>query len=305
MSLLAGIALVVIGAASPAPVDVHVSLNPPEIPFFRQSTFSIVVEAPADFEVRLPDMRKKFGDLPIDGEPTQSVVTLKHGIRRTVASYVLDPVKPGDYPIQPVEVTWGKDGRITVPSPALRVRDATPAEEASLARFEPIVLPATKKSRMSEWMLWAGAAAVLALAAAAIAAYFLRKRRGRGEPEVIRHPWEVARDRLSALGARGFASDGPFYVELSDILRRYMEGRFRLHAPERTTPEFLSEAASSGLFSAEHQLLLEAVLRHADRVKFARHEPGEVETEQDFNEVRRFIEETVPKMATPAEEAAA
>ncbi|MDX9973530.1 MAG: hypothetical protein RBU21_11140, partial [FCB group bacterium] len=118
----------------------------------------------------------------------------------------------------------------------------------------------------------------------------------------------IARERLAALGAKGLADSGQFgifYVELSDILRRYTEDRFHLHAPERTTPEFLAEAASSGLFNAEHQSLLETVLRHADRVKFARHEPGAVEMEQDFNEVRRFVEETVPRTTAPAEEAAA
>ena len=39
-------------------------------------------------------------------------------------------------------------------------------------------------------------------------------------------PWEVARDRLRVLQARGLAESGvwePFYVELSDILRRYVE----------------------------------------------------------------------------------
>src|SRR5690606_20874216 len=37
-----------------------------------------------------------------------------------------------------------------------------------------------------------------------------------------------------------------FYTEVSQVLRRYLEDRFGLHAPERTTEEFLPEVERSG-----------------------------------------------------------
>jgi hypothetical protein len=304
MQTLVGIAMVVLGAA--APVDVRVTLSPPEIPFYRPAQVTIRVDAPSDLQVQLPDMKDKFGGAEIHPEPAENVQTLEDGRTRTTRTYTIDAVKPGDYRIAPVEVTWGKDGRVTVPSPALRVRDVTPEEAATLERFEPIVMPSSpRRGPLRSTVLWALAALLAAVAVLALAFVFLRRRRETALVQTPRLPWETARDRLRALEARGFTEPGAFYVELSDILRRYIEGRFRVHAPERTTPEFLAEATNTGFFSAEHQHLLGGVLRHADRVKFALHEASEVEMEQDFNDVRRFIEETVPRMAAPAEEVAA
>src|SRR5207249_532712 len=49
---------------------------------------------------------------------------------------------------------------------------------------------------------------------------------------------------------------GVFYTRLSDVVRRYLEDRFQLRAPERTTEEFLYETSRNGLLSAEHKELL-------------------------------------------------
>lgn len=308
MQTFAGILLAVLGAAASTPVDVHVSLSPPEIPFHRQAAYSIVVEAPADVEVQVPDMGDKFGGAKAQGEPQRVEESLPEGRRRVRVTYTLEAVKPGDYRIEPVEVTW-PGGRATVASPALRVRDLTPDEVADLERFAPIVMPAPRESLIPSWAAWAVSAVALAGAAVALAAWLLARRRRLEElPGVPRMPWEVARERLRALAALGLAEAGDaraFYIELSDILRRYIEDRFHVHAPERTTPEFLGEAAGTGLFSQDQQEMLAAVLRHADRVKFAKHEPAAGEMHEDFEGVRRFVDDTVPRLATvQAEEAA-
>jgi hypothetical protein len=64
-----------------------------------------------------------------------------------------------------------------------------------------------------------------------------------------------------------------FYVRVSAILRRYVELRFGLRAPEQTTEEFLVSALATGGLIAAHRDLLETFLQHCDLVKFARHRP--------------------------------
>ncbi|MDX9973829.1 MAG: BatD family protein, partial [FCB group bacterium] len=187
MHFLAGIALAILGAATTAPVDVHVFLTPPEVPYYRQPSFTIQVDSPADLEVQLPDMSKKFGGIEVYGEPKRSTTALEDKRVRTEVTYVLDPVKPGDYSIEPVTVTWEPGGKAEVPSPALRVRDLTPEEEKSLARFEQIALPQKRGSPLAPWMAWALGGTVLAVALALLALRFLR--RGRGpELKAIREP---------------------------------------------------------------------------------------------------------------------
>lgn len=101
--------------------------------------------------------------------------------------------------------------------------------------------------------------------------------------------------RLERLAQRGLptadAADA-WYVELSDIVRRYIEERFGLRAPELTTEEFLVEAGRSAELTAAHRALLSAFLATCDRVKFARYSPGEEESQQALDEARRFLNET-------------
>jgi hypothetical protein len=83
-----------------------------------------------------------------------------------------------------------------------------------------------------------------------------------------------------------------FFVEISDIVRRYLEGRFALHAPELTTEEFLEVAAGSPDLSADHRRFLQTFLGNADRVKFARFVPAATEVEGVLSAVRGFLQQT-------------
>jgi len=150
---------------------------------------------------------------------------------------------------------------------------------------------------------------LLAALGAGVAALLLKRlREKRIEP--VRPPWETAYGRLRELDAANYPEQGEyetFYVELSSIVREYIEGRFHIHAPEQTTPEFLSESARSGALTDAHQRRLGRFLKHSDRVKFAQYEPSIEEMERSFTLVLHFIDETIPAAedeTTPEEEAA-
>jgi hypothetical protein len=110
-------------------------------------------------------------------------------------------------------------------------------------------------------------------------------------------PHEVALKALQELLARGWIEEGriePFYVELSCIVRRYIEDRFRLRAPEQTTEEFIREAVSSRLLSQEHQMLTRDFLEQCDLVKFARYEPEQMVMRSGYAAAERLVRETIP-----------
>ena len=83
-----------------------------------------------------------------------------------------------------------------------------------------------------------------------------------------------------------------FYVRVSTILRRYVELRFGLRAPEQTTEEFLISTLATGGLIAAHCDLLEAFLQHCDLVKFARHRPLPSAMEETFESAKTFVEHT-------------
>lgn len=141
---------------------------------------------------------------------------------------------------------------------------------------------------------WPWVLAAIALLAGA-GPFAWRAARGTLAARRRKSAYEVARGELDALlyGPRptGAALDA-FYVSLSGIVRRYLEGRFGLHSPEQTTDEFLEQLSISPDLGRSHQDLLQEFLRDADLVKFAHHVPDEGGVRLSIDLAQRFLEET-------------
>jgi hypothetical protein len=139
--------------------------------------------------------------------------------------------------------------------------------------------------------LWLAVALVVALAAV------LGIRAWREEVRARRRvsAYDVAMARLAVLEGRGLPAPDhadAWYVELSSIIRRYLEDRYSLRAPELTTEEFLQVARGSGHLSPEQRSLLSEFLIGCDRVKFARYEPRDEESVQALESARSFLHDT-------------
>lgn len=90
-----------------------------------------------------------------------------------------------------------------------------------------------------------------------------------------------------------------FCIAVSDAVRLYMEERFSLRAPERTTEEFLEELQGSALLALEHKRILGEFLSRCDLVKFARYEPTETELRAIYDAAVRLVQETRPAPLLP------
>lgn len=298
----------VCGAAH-AQVDVHVSLSPPVVPFHEHATFTIVVEAPAEVPVELPDMRDHFGELGVYGIPDHHSEPVGEDRVRVTERYTLDPVHIRSHVIPPVVVTWGDGGVIEVPSPTFRVRELTEAEIEQAQRFEEGLAGgpgAPGQERSYTWIYWAVGA--IALTLGALLYVWFRSRGPEVAAEAAKTPWAIALERLATLRDRQLPQLGryeTYYVDLSAILRYYIEGRFQLHAPERTTQEFLGEIAGQGYFTPEQEVFLARFLRLCDRVKFAQFRPDLEAMGVSYEEVELFVDETIPREEPEEEEAAA
>jgi len=159
---------------------------------------------------------------------------------------------------------------------------------------------------LSAWLLIAAGAMVIAL----IAWRLLRQRRAAAA--IVREPppHEWAEEQLRRLAAERLPQAGrvhEYYFRLSDVIRRYIERRFGLMAPERTTDEFLREARRSTGLNESHRTRLADFLTAADMVKFARHEPDVAEADAALDAARAFVRQTAPpqesgRPAAPAAE---
>jgi hypothetical protein len=129
-------------------------------------------------------------------------------------------------------------------------------------------------------------------------------RRKNGLSKAMRIPaHEIAFAALEELVADDLAEKGElkhFYQRISDILRHYIENRFELQAPDRTTEEFLHELRSGGGLDESHQPLLGRFLQHCDLVKFAEHQPSRDDIQETFDSCKNFILETKESALAPA-----
>ncbi|MBN1786904.1 MAG: hypothetical protein JW806_00750 [Sedimentisphaerales bacterium] len=145
----------------------------------------------------------------------------------------------------------------------------------------------------SYWWAWLLGVTVIV----AVISLWLRLRRKKVQEliRIFKPAHEIAYNRLRALVKQDLVKAGKikeFYECISDILRHYIEHRFDLRAPERTTEEFLTELSSAGILSLSDQQKLEEFLTHCDLVKFAKHNPETEQIQKTFDLVKDFIETT-------------
>lgn len=94
------------------------------------------------------------------------------------------------------------------------------------------------------------------------------------------HDWalsELTKIKNKKLSQQGRVKD--FYVEITDVLRRYLEEEFQLGALEMTSSEILSKLRSEK-FDSEIIESVSFVLSNADLAKFAKSTPSDVDNEK-------------------------
>lgn len=304
MRLLAVLIAACTAGAAGAEVALRVHLDPPETPFHRVGHLRVVLETPEPLELALPELAVELDGLELREAAASELV--RGGRRIQEQRYILEPLHPRDYVLPGLEVQW-EGGAVSTPPLLFRVRELSEEEAAAALEFVDIVTAGAllEEHRDAPWGPIAAAALLLAVLGA-VAAYVLWKKSQPAPVAPPPAPWELAYRRLRELQARELPAQGKFeryYVDLSAILRFYIEDRFHVHAPEQTTQEFLETAAQSRVFSEEHQQLLADFLRLADRVKFARHVPGPEDMEQSYLAALQFVRETEPRPEPEAAQA--
>ncbi len=102
---------------------------------------------------------------------------------------------------------------------------------------------------------------------------------------------QIAEASLSDLEQSDLAQSDvkQFYVDLTGIVRRYLEQTTGVRAPEETTEEFLREISTHNAYGVEVRQRLQEFLVSADMVKFAGHQPSSDDIATALERARRFI----------------
>jgi len=108
---------------------------------------------------------------------------------------------------------------------------------------------------------------------------------------------EIALKKLMKLKSKKLWQSGKvkaYHIELSDIVRTYIENGFGIPALESTTGELI-ESLKNSKFLDQQIVLLNESLTLADLVKFAKLIPIGDENEKCYSDIVEFIHQTKPK----------
>lgn len=286
-------------AAEPYSVAVELSTNRIRVGDVFRARVSAVV--PPGGRVMLPELAR--GEELVPRARTDR--TDPRQPERQVTEFTLTSFEPGQHVLSSNDVVFidakTNETRRHFPIAAFEVISSLAASNMPPREIKEL---AVWPARTPAWV-WALLIAAVLVGLAAAAAYALLRRRRQAAlyqpPPPLPH--EVALLALQMLREKGWIeieNVRPFYWELTDIIRYYIENRFQLHAPERTTDEFIREASESRLLSPDHQHRVRAFLEQADLVKFARHRPGRPDMENAFATAERLVRETQPPPAAAA-----
>ncbi len=312
-TLLLALALVPAAAASEhaltrdaerGPVSATVSLEPAEPRIGDVLEVRVEVRAESGVELLMPEFGEALDRFAIvDFAPTESLAPDGSTVARQ--RYRLQPSRSGTQTIPPllIEFVDRRPGRDPAPEGEDAYELLTERLEFVVASVLPDDAPLELRAARGElpplaepgrpaWMWALLGASVLAAATPLL----LRSWRRWSARRLQRSASEIARAELDELlyGRRPATPTemDAFYVKLSGIVRRYLENRFALHAPERTTEEFLEEMKTSPELVRPHRELLGDFLGRADLVKFAGFQPGAEDVEESIRKARLFLDET-------------
>jgi hypothetical protein len=311
-ALLLALALAAIARPDdpPSPVTVHAVATPDDTTIGTRIRYEVTISAPEGIEVVVAQPAEKIGDMDIVDFGTVPATKTPDGRVAFTRWWQLVAWTPGHHLLTSPPVQWRAPGEeladakadelgVTVASLLEQAKD--PSDVRDIKPPDPIPI---------DWRPYYAIAGTLALLAlGAFAARYLMTRRSRVAPAPPpTPPDQVARAALEALRARALIEHGAFkefYSALTDIVRRYLEDRFHVRAPEMTTEEFLVATSRDGRLAPGHRRLLGEFLVESDLVKFAKHVPTTTDSERAFDAARRFVDETTERTApSPSSEAA-
>ena len=294
------------------PLSVHVKIDKEQISIADTLRLRLEATIEEGYQITMPRVgdlldQYEFALMDYQAPPDKLIENNRLLVQR---EYVLEPMFSGAYSTpaltfvfteQPGGIEEAGDDKTKASEKHYELHtEAIPVEVTSLldedrddleiADIKDVVpLP----SRWPLWWIWLViAAAVLVMA---VIILVRRRRQKKRYVRILKAAHELAYESLRKLQEDDLVAQQrvkEFYERISHIVRRYIEHRFELPAPQHTTEEFLIEAGSAEYLTAEQKAMLRQFLQHCDMVKFARYGPTPEEIAETFGVTEEFIEAT-------------
>ena len=281
------------------PLSVHVRLDKDKLTIAETLWLELQATIEPGYEVRMPKVDKVLESFGIvDWENLGNKLDEDNNVVSTYR-YRLEPFLSGKYEMPALtfefyDVNSPEDETYELATEPIEVEvTSLLGEDRAELVIEDIEDVVEMPQEASLW--WAWVLIVVCVAGAVVACLLLRRKRVAELVRIFKPAHEIAYARLRSLVEEDLVNAGrikEFYERISSILRHYIEHRFDLRAPERTTEEFLAELQHTDVLSVSDKESLGKFLTHCDLVKFAEHSPTSEQIQQTFDLVKEFIEKT-------------
>jgi hypothetical protein len=276
------------------PVKVSVELTPLPVYLSDEPRLVVSIDFETGVEIEKPPFGEAVGDFLIRDfhEPLPEV----HGNREVVRQeYRLEPLVSGPAHVDPITIRFvdkraagdGKAHELETEALVIEVLSVvknTPSLSMLKGLEGPQLIPENR--RAWPWIVGGGLAAC-----GIIGLVGYRRWKQRRRVVIPPTPQELAASELESLRQAGLDRNDikGFYVELTGIVRRYIERTTGIQAPDQTTEEFLREIGSGSVFETSERQRLKDFLEAADLVKFAAYQPLPDDIDESYRRARIFV----------------
>ena len=267
-----------------------------------QIKYSLTISQPSGLTVAVPIFKDTIAkNIEVISGPSIDTAANNNGNLLIRHNYLITSFDTGKYQIRPVYAELkSAEGikRFYTDYIYLEVirPDITPPD--STARIFDIVAPYRAPITLGEILPWILVVIITFIVAYLVYRYIIKFRKKPGEPEIIAvlEPAHViALRELEMLKEEKLWQKGEikqYYSRLTEILRKYLENRFRVYSLELTTAETLDELLKAGFTKNSAFNDLKSVLTGADMVKFAKYAPEPTENESYYQTAINFVLQT-------------
>lgn len=280
-----------------SPVKANATVDKAKATIGERIQYKMTVDAPKGTEIVFPEMKEKLAGFDVIDSGSQ-LRNRKDGRVIEERWFLLETFKPGSYIIPAITIHYKhkkakEEGDAETPEIYIEIASTLDDKAADIRDIKPPV--PLRKDYYRLYILLAAIFGILALVGIPL---FIFKRKKRGKSGAIPPPLsahEIAYKELERLRSLDLTANGQtkeYYYHLSNIVRHYIENRFQLMAPERTTEEFLTEMTTSNKLDEIHKELIGNFLEHSDLVKFAAYSPQDQEIENSYCSAKRLVDET-------------
>ncbi len=299
--LLVGIFSFVFAEEEKSLISVESKVDRATITIGDRIIYTLIIKSDPEIKLAPIPLGSNLGAFEIKDYKSFSPEKDKEGKVINRSEYNITTFTTGEYVIPPIEITYtdpeAEKKSISSERIFITVKSvgATQAEMEDIRGLKP---PIDIKSVNKVFYL-----AVLLLIAVGIVTWFYLRSKAKALkipeiPEELKKPaWEVALSELNELKESDLLKKKllkQFYINLSEIIRKYIQRRFQILALDRTTLEIKQELKGAKI-DLKIIELINSFLQDCDLVKFAKFIPKAERIDDHLNQATEIVEQTKPK----------